>query len=87
MGASSSETKHKSKSAPEWNGPCCGGTHYWGHGAGCTSRYGGGKYYKCGQCRKVLAEKLNEDEMLERALDLAESKYEEACAESKLPSN
>ena len=45
------------KSAVEWRGPCCSGSHWWGHGGGHKAQ-NGGRVYKCGECKQVLTTKL-----------------------------
>ena len=63
----------KAKNKAEWRGPCCGGTHFWGHGEGHKSKFAGGsRYWVCGQCKQLLKEKLTDEEQLERAAELAE---------------
>ena len=76
-GSSTSVGKKRNRSAtclPEWRGPCCGGSHYWGHGNGHKA-HNDGKIYKCGACNQVLKQKLSPSEQKAAA---------EACAEARL---
>ena len=50
---------------PEWCGPCCGGSHYWGHGNGHKA-HNDGKIYKCGACNQVLKQKLSPTEQIQQ---------------------
>ena len=50
---------------PQWCGPCCGGSHYWGHGKGHKA-HNGGKIYKCGACNQVLKQKLSPTEQIQQ---------------------
>ena len=49
----------------QWLGPCCGGSHYWGHGKGHKA-HNGGKIYKCGACNQVLKQKLSPTEQIQQ---------------------
>ena len=60
--------KKRNRSAtclPEWRGPCCGGSHYWGHGNGHKA-HNDGKIYKCGACNQVLKQKLSPTEQIQQ---------------------
>ena len=57
----------KSQALNEFLGPCCGGTHFWGHSNGCNDGRGG-KYWKCNNdCRRPLKYLAPEEQEKRRA--------------------
>ena len=53
----------------EFRGPCCGGSHFWGHGNGFDNGKGG-KFYKCDGCKKPLVylEPVEQEKRRERCV-------------------
>lgn len=58
--------KGKSMHLKAFAGPCCNGDHFWGHGKGHKGP-GGYRVYKCSECRKML-QQLSEQEQLKRRI-------------------
>ena len=58
----------KSQKLKEFLGPCCGGSHFWGHGNGFDNGKGG-KFWKCNNgCKKPLNVLPLEEQEKRRAL-------------------
>ena len=64
--------KKKMHDKTAWHGPCCGGSHYWGHGAGHDAK-AGGRWYRCSKCKKSVT-KLTPEQTRAREKELAEAK-------------
>ena len=64
----SDEARSKQQNLAEWRGPCCDGTHFWGHGKGFDDGRGG-RIYKCGnsKCRKLLPRLTPEEQEKHRS--------------------